>query len=348
MYINENKIYRIAIDAMGGDFAPNNEIVGAISLFDKKVLGSNVEVIFVGNERQIRSTLEQFDISRLNYSIVNAEEVISMSDDLSSALKKKNSSLHKGLSLVNQGLADAFVSAGNTGAVLSASTLILGRINGVSRPTIGQLFPSKKKNPTLLLDVGANIDCKPRYLYEFAIMGSIYVSQILGIENPRIGLLNIGEESSKGTEVIQNTFNLLKESQLNFIGNVEGRDIMSGEADVIVCDGFTGNIVLKFAESVGSYLKYQFKSFASRFILNKLLVLFTLPVMRKIMKQFDYQEYGGVPLLGVNGVVIIGHGKSSPRAIMKMIEKAIEFVQRDVNTKIERALSEKDVKENIR
>jgi len=348
MYFEDNKIYRIALDAMGGDFAPINEIVGAISLFDKKVPGTNVEIIFVGDERKIKKTLEQYDISRLNYSIVNADEVISMSDDLTLALKKKGSSLHKGLSLVNEGVADAFVSAGNTGAVLSASTLILGRIHGVSRPTIGQLFPSKLKYPTLLLDVGANIDCKPRYLYEFAVMGSIYVSQILGIENPSVALLNIGEEASKGTDVIQQTFNLLQNSQLNFIGNVEGRDIMSGEANVIVCDGFTGNIVLKFAESVGSYLKHQFKSVASRFFLNKLLMLFSLPILRKIMKQFDYQEYGGVPLLGVNGVVIIGHGKSSPRAIMKMIQKAIEFIQRDVNTKIERALNTKVVKENFR
>jgi glycerol-3-phosphate acyltransferase PlsX len=346
MYLEDNRIYRIALDAMGGDFAPTNEILGAINLFDKKVLGNNVEIIFVGNERKIRSTLEQYDISRLNYSIVNAEEVINMNDDLSSALKKKDSSLHIGLSLVNQRLADAFVSAGNTGAVLSASTLVLGRIKGVHRPTIGQQFPSKRKYPSLLLDVGANIDCNPRYLYEFAVMGSIYVNQILGIENPRIALLNIGEESSKGTEVIQQTFALLKNSQLNFIGNIEGRDILSGDADVIVCDGFIGNIVLKFAESVGSYLKYQFKSFASKFFLNKLLMLFTIPVLRKIFKQFDYQEYGGVPLLGVNGVVIIGHGKSSPRAIMKMLQKAIEFVQRDINTKIERALNIQIVKEN--
>jgi glycerol-3-phosphate acyltransferase PlsX len=271
-----------------------------------------------------------------------------MNDYPTEALKrKKNSSLYKGIEYLSQGYADGFISAGNTGAVLSTATVLLGRITGVSRPTIGSFFPSQNNHPTLVLDVGANIDCKPRFLYEFAVMGSIYASQSFGLEHPRIGLLNIGEESSKGTDIIQQTYKLLKDSQLNFIGNVEGKDILQGTADVVVCDAFVGNIVLKFAESVLGILKFKFKQFAKKNILNLFMMAVFTPIIKKIFKDFDYQEHGGVPLLGVNGVVIIGHGKSSPKAIQNMIYQAVSNIKKDINTKIENILNPSSLSMNI-
>ncbi len=344
----ESKKYRIALDAMGGDFAPINEVNGAILAFKNLKDKIELEIVLVGNENKIKAAFAQNDSSGLNYSIVNAEEVVTMDDDPTAALKKKkNSSLFKGVELHSQGYVDAFVSAGNTGAVMSTATVMLGRISGVSRPTIGQFFPSVLKTPVFVLDVGANIDCKPRHLYEFAVMGSINVSQTYSLENPRIGLLNIGEEPSKGTEIILETHKLMKESHLNFIGNVEGGDIFSAGADVIVCDGFTGNIILKFAESISVFLKNKFHQFADKGLINKFLTASAMPSLKSVFKDFDYQEYGGVPLLGVNGVVIIGHGKSSPRAIQNMIYKALEFVRKDINGKIENALNIPAISEQI-
>jgi glycerol-3-phosphate acyltransferase PlsX len=243
------------------------------------------------------------------------------------------------LELQSQGYADAFVSAGNTGAVLSTSTILLGRIKGVSRPTIGSFFPSQKSTPCFVLDVGANIDCKAKFLYEFAVMGSIQIKNMFGVDNPRVGLLNIGEEESKGSEVLQETYKLLKQSKLNFIGNVEGRDILKGTADVVVCDGYTGNVVLKFAESFLGFFKSAVVSFSKKNIFNLAVAGIMKPFLKKIFMQFDYQEYGGVPLLGVNGVVIIGHGKSSPKAIEHMLKRAVEMVDNEINMKISKAIN---------
>ncbi len=347
MEINKNRIYRIAIDAMGGDLAPDNEIQGAILASKNKKFDIDFEIIFIGNETQIRQSLTQYDTNGLRYSIVHADETITMDDDPTEILKKKpNSSLHKGLQYHAQGYADSFISIGNTGAVLSVATVTLGRINGVSRPTIGALFPTIGKKPTLILDVGANIEAKSRFLYEFAVMGSIYVNLTQGIENPRIGLLNIGEESSKGTEEIIKTYDLLKNSNMNFIGNIEGRDILLGSADVVVCDGFTGNVILKFAESITGLLKTKIKNYSKSSIFKKLLTLTALPVLKNIFRDFDYQEYGGVPLLGVNGIVLIGHGKSSPKAISNIIFRAIELIRQEINPKIENSLSPKVMSNN--
>ena len=242
--------------------------------------------------------------------------------------------------------ADAFLSAGNTGAVLSTATILLGRLKGVSRPTIGTFFPTEKNYPVFVLDVGGNVDCKPRFLYEFGVMGSIYISNMLGILNPKIGLLNVGEESSKGNEAALQAHELLSKSDLNFIGNIEGSDIFKVKADVAVCDGFTGNIILKFAESFVGLLKNRFRQFAKKNILNKIMIALFYPIFKKVLKDFDYQNYGGVPLLGVNGVVIIGHGKSSPLAIQNMIYKAIEQYQKDINKKIEKALNQNILQQN--
>lgn len=323
---------RIALDAMGGDFAPDNEVQGAVLAAESVSSKTDLEVIFVGREQDIRASLSKIDSSKLRYSIVHADDIVGMGDEASTVVKKKrNSSLFKGIELHADGKADGFVSTGNTGAVMSTATLVLGRVKGVSRPTIGSFFPTVNNRPALLVDAGANIDCKARHLYEFAIMGSIYYSQILEVEFPKVGLLNVGEERTKGTEVVLQTYELLEQSPLNFIGNVEGRDILFGHADVFVCDGFTGNIILKFAESIIGVLKSKVQQHADKGILEKMMVGAMAPTLRKILKEFDYQEYGGVPLLGVNGVAIIGHGKSSPKAIQNMIVRAVDVATKNVN-----------------
>jgi len=337
--ISGSKVLRIALDAMGGDFAPVNEIHGAILACEEFFSSGNIEIVLVGDEKKIRTAMLQFDCSKLKYSIVHADEVITMGDDPTAAVRKKNSSLYKGLELHSQGHVDAFVSAGNTGAVLSTATILLGRIKGISRPTIGSFFPSQNSTPCFVLDVGANIDCKPKFLYEFAVMGSIQTKNMLGIDKPRVALLNIGEEKSKGSEILQETYKILQESNLNFIGNVEGRDILKGTADVVVCDGFTGNIILKFAESFLGFFRSKVVAFSQQNVFNLGIAGFMKPFLKKIFKQFDYQEYGGVPLLGVAGVVIIGHGKSSPRAVQHMLKRAVEMVNNEINNKISIALN---------
>ncbi len=341
----DNKIYKIALDAMGGDFAPKSEIEGVIRVFEKNYTKDQLEIIFVGKESVIKENLKKYDVSKINYSIVNADEVVTMNDDATAAIKnKKNSSLYIGTELHKQGKVDAFLSAGNTGAMMSTSTVLLGRIKGVSRPTIGTFFPTINGTPTLILDAGANVDCKAKFLYEFAIMGSIYFSEMNNIEKPRVALLNIGEEKSKGNEVIIETYKLLSESNLNFIGNIEGGDIFHGKADVIVCDGFTGNIILKFAESFLGFLKLSIKNYAQKSFIKKARVAVMVPTLKEILANFDYQDYGGVPLLGVNGVAMIGHGKSTPKAIQNLILRSIEIIDKDINNKIGIALSETNSK----
>lgn len=336
----KRKYFRIAVDAMGGDFAPLNEVQGAVLASKNKNFLTDFEIVFVGDEDKIKNALDIYKPTKLNYSIVHAEEFVSMEDEPTIAIKKKkNSSLYKGLKLLADGYVDAFVSAGNTGATLSTATILLGRINGISRPTIGSFFPTISKFATLLVDVGANIDVKPKYLFEFALMGSIYARHMFGIENPKVGLLNIGEEETKGSEILLATHKILKESHLNFIGNVEGRDVLLGTADVVVCDGLIGNIILKFAESVLSLFKTKMKNYAKKNLFNSLKMVLLKPALRNILKDMDYQQYGGVPLLGVNGVVIIGHGKSSPLAFQNMIQIAMEQNRKDIVKKIERALN---------
>jgi glycerol-3-phosphate acyltransferase PlsX len=333
-----NKI-KIVLDAMGGDFAPDNELQGAVE-FMKNSQNHDVQIILTGDEQLLRNRIKNLNLS-VDFEIVDCKDKVTMDDEPTDIIKRKrDSSLFKGIEIVKDAKADAFVSSGNTGAVHSTSTLVLGRIAGVSRPTIGTFFPSVTDKPVLLLDVGANVDAKPSYIFQFAVMGSIYSSQILGIKNPKIGLLNIGEEETKGTNDVRETYKLLKASPLNFIGNIEGRDIFSATADVVVCDGFIGNIVLKFAESFLGILKSKIKSYSEESIIKKIKVGLMVPVLKDILQQFDYQKYGGVPLLGVNGVVIIGHGKSSPEAVKNMLVRAKEMVQKEVNKSIESTLKE--------
>ncbi|MBX3044999.1 MAG: phosphate acyltransferase PlsX [Candidatus Kapabacteria bacterium] len=333
-----NSKIRIAFDIMGGDFAPHNELKAAASM--KSRFADSIDLILVGKESIIKENLQKSGLSTSDFEILNADDVITMQDDPTEALKtKKESSIYKGLEYHKSGRSDAFVSAGNTGAMLSLSTILLGRIKGVSRPTIGSFFPSKHGKPVLIVDVGATLEPKPRYLYEFAVMGSIYYSQITGTEKPVIGLLNIGEEEIKGTEIVKETYKLLKSSNLNFVGNIEGRDIFDAKADVVICDGFVGNIVLKFAESFLGMLKSTFKNYADRSTFNKLKVGMMLPLLKDVLKDLNYENYGGVPLLGVNGVSIIGHGSSSPTALENMVLTARDMVKAGLNTKIETALT---------
>jgi phosphate acyltransferase len=328
---------------MGGDYAPTNVLAGALEALQEA--HDRFSVLFVGDQEKIRESLDGLRRTEgaerrqgTQYSIVHASQVIDMHDVPTVALKaKKDSSITVGMTMHRDERVDAFVSAGNTGAVMSAATLILGRISGVSRPTIGALIPTAKM-PCLLVDAGANVDCRPQHLFEFAVMGSIYVSSMLDKRNPTVGLLSIGEEETKGNEVSLEAFALLKKSKLKFAGNVEGRDVLKGKVDVVVCDGFVGNILLKFGESIPAFFKSKFTTFAEQRFINKITVALVRNSMRRVLKELDYQEQGGVPLLGVNGVSIIGHGGSTPRAIKNMIYRAEEMVQRKVNEHIRKAM----------
>jgi phosphate acyltransferase len=335
--MESSKKLRIALDAMGGDCAPEQEVAGAVEAL--RASQDKFEIILVGDEQAIRKQLVLQKAEHLPFIIVHASQVITMGDSPMAALKqKKDSSLAVGMRLHKEGKADAFVSAGNTGAVLSASTLILGRIKGVSRPTIGTFIPTEI-GVCLLLDAGANIDCRAQHLFEFAVMGSIYVQLLRKKERPTVALLNVGEEKSKGTNAVLEAYQLLIKSKINFIGNVEGRDILTSKADIVVCDGFVGNIVLKFGESVLPFLKSRLKQFAARSVINKLAVAMALWPLKASLRDMDPNEEGGVPVLGVNGVTIIGHGSSTAKGIKNMILRAVEVAQSQVNQKIEATLA---------
>lgn len=332
------KKLRIVLDAMGGDFAPAHEIAGMVECL--RQCNNRFHVVLVGDEKKIREELKKTDSDGLDFSIINAPEVIDMHDSPVVAIKTKpNSSLVKGITLHKEGHADAFVSAGNTGAVTAASTLILGRIPGVSRPSVAAIFPSES-GPTLIVDAGTVSDCKPHFLFEFGVMGSIYSEYMFKKKNPRVGLLNIGEEASKGNEQAKETFKFISErkDRFNFVGNIEGRDILKGKIDVVVCDGFVGNVLLKFAESIPGYLKFQFRKFADQGFINKLMIGMLRGSLKEIFKDMDYTELGGVPLLGVNGVTIIGHGSSPSKAIKNMLFRAEEMVNFKINLHIQEKL----------
>lgn len=323
---------------MGGDFAPVYEVHGAIECL--REINSRFHVVLVGDQQKIETELRKNSISDLDLSIVHAPEVIDMHDSPVTAIKTKpNSSLVKGMTMHKEGSVDAFVSPGNTGAVTAASILILGRIPGVSRPTIAAIFPSEK-GPTLIVDAGAVSDCRPQFLFEFGVMGSIYSEYMFKKKNPRVGLLNIGEEASKGNELAKEAYKFMSErkDKMNFVGNIEGREILKGEVDVVVCDGFVGNVLLKFAESIPAYLKYQFKTFADKRFINKLLIGILRGSLKEIFKDMDYTEHGGIPLLGVNGVTIIGHGGSPPKAIKNMLLRAEEVINYKINQHIQEKL----------
>lgn len=328
---------KIVVDAMGGDFAPQNAVVGAVQALS---IDSGIELYLVGRKAEIISVLKKNNLNFDENFIINAEQVIEMGESPTSALKSKpESSIVVGARLVKEKKAHAFVSAGNTGAMMSASTLIIGRIPGVGRPTIGAEIPNIY-GTCYLYDVGAGKDAKPIHLLEYAIMGSIYAKEMGGVGNPSVGVLSMGEEEGKGNEVANEAYNLINNSKLNFIGNVEGRDILTGKVDVVVCDGFVGNILLKFGEAVPKLLKHLLEQTAKKNIIDALKIVLVKSTLRKALKSLDYQEHGGVPLLGVNGISIIGHGSSTPKAITNMVLKAKLMYDRHLVDKIENSIKE--------
>ena len=328
---------KIALDVMGGDHIPSVPIKGAVEAIEQ--LEEDFELILVGHETLINQHLDKYkDLDRSRIQVVHAAEVVEMGESPSAAIrKKKQSSIAVGVELLARKETQAFISAGNTGAVMAASLRGLGRIGGISRPGICSVFPTTKKS-CVVLDVGANIDSKPIHLLHFALMGAIYSEKVLGTHEPRVGLLNIGGEPTKGDELSVATYKLLSESPLNFIGNVEGGDIFEGVADVVVCDGFVGNVVLKLSEKVlsliVSHLRSQIKS-NPRAALGFLLLKQTFEEMKKT---FDYAEYGGAPLLGIDGTMIICHGGSPPRAIRNAIKSARLAVLNNINETIREAV----------
>ena len=337
---NNSSRCRIVVDAMGGDFAPANAVLGALEAYNQN---KSFDLFLVGRKKQLEEVLSTNNLALNAESIVNADEVIEMGDSPAASLKlKPNSSIVIGAQLVRDKKADAFVSAGNTGAMMAASTLIIGRIPGLGRPTIGAEMPSVN-GICYLYDVGASKDSKPSHLFEYAVMGTIFAKVMGGVSNPKVGVLSMGEEEGKGNEASEAAAKLLKQSKLNFIGNVEGRDILAGNVDVVVCDGYVGNIILKFGESVPKLLKHLLKKTAEKNFLDKLLIGLSKNVLKKSLKSLDYQEYGGVPLLGVNGISIIGHGSSSVLAIKNMVLRANEMHQKKLLGKMIKALSEYSV-----
>lgn len=327
---------RIAVDAMGGDHAPAVVIEGVVAA----VKESNQEVILVGDETKIKSLLVKASYAGDKISVHPASEVIEMHESpAASVRRKRDSSIVVGINLVKEGKADAFFSAGNTGAVVCAGTLGLGLLPGIERPGIAIVTPTLK-GISLIIDVGANIDAKPSHLLQYAIMGKAYLENIFNVPNPSIGLLNVGEEETKGTDSIKDTYELLSKGSINFVGNVEGKALFSGKCDVIVCDGFVGNVALKVTEGTAEAIQVFLKRHLLKTnILGKIGIYLLKGTLKKFKKELDYAEYGGAPLLGVNGVVIIGHGRSNMRAIKNAIRVAGEEVERKINQKILEAIN---------
>ncbi len=332
----------IAIDAMGGDFAPHNAVVGAIEAFNEV---KDFDLFLVGKKSEIEDVIKKNNLNFNSDFIVTADQVIDMHDHPTETMRTKpNSSMAVGTKLVKDGKAHAFVSAGNTGAMVVNSIFGMGRIKGVSRPTLTAPLPNANDKFTFLADVGAFVDSKPQHIFEFALLSSILLREIYGIKNPRVGLMNVGEEDSKGYKLTIETSKLLRNSDLNFIGNVEGNDIFKGTADLIVCDGFIGNILLKFAESIPNFLKAAIKNYSNKSTTNKLRVApMVFPPTKRAFKdslsKANPDNVGGLPLLGVNGISIVGHGSSSILAIKNMVLAAREMHNKNLIEKIKEELT---------
>jgi len=334
----------IAIDAMGGDNAPFSIVAGTVMGY--RVLQSDVKLVLVGNKDKISEELKNLKAVDLPIDIVDTPEAIDMGENPLEAIRqKRKTSISVGLRMQKENQADAFISAGNTGAVMATSLFTLGRLKGVIRPAIAALFPSEE-GVVLVLDVGANSDCKAKHLYQFGIMGALYSKYILKVRNPKVGLLSIGEEQSKGNELTIASHKLLDSSGLNFCGNVEGRDILTGIADVVVCDGFVGNVVLKFAESAGSFMSNMIKKKIRGNPFAMLGGLLMKAPFRSFRQSLDSAEYGGAPMLGTDGVCIICHGNSSPRAIKNAILVSVDMVRKQVNRVIQEKLKNNGIDED--
>ncbi|MCM1114583.1 MAG: phosphate acyltransferase PlsX [Clostridium sp.] len=327
---------KIIVDALGGDNAPLEIIKGTMQAVDEY----GITAVLVGDENKINTCIEENHITLKNTEIVDAKEVITMHDDAKSVLKAKaDSSMAVGFKLLSENKGDAFVSAGNTGAITVGATLITKRIKGVKRPAIASIMPSADK-PFLLMDCGANAECRPEFLKQFGLLGSLYMKHIMKVDNPRVALANNGEEETKGTPVIKDAYALMKSANYNFIGNIEGRQIPFGDADVVVADGFTGNLILKTYEGVAKVLMNGIKAAFMKNTLSKLSYLGVRSGINDMKKQFDYKEYGGAVLLGVKKPVIKAHGSSDARTFKNAIRQAIWFLENNLIEIIEKELKE--------
>src|SRR5436309_623746 len=323
---------KIAVDAMGSDQAPAVEIDGAV----QAAAQYGIPIVLVGQEDRIQSFLPKHDTAGLSIEVVHASEVITMEDSAATAARRKrDSSIRVAARLMRDAGVSGIISAGNTGAIMATVKMVLGTLPVVDRPALSTVLPTQKGKPAILMDVGANVDCKPHHLEQFAIMGDIYSRAIFGIRRPRVGLLSIGEEDSKGNELTKEAFKSLKRAPINFIGNVEGRDIFKGDVDVIVCDGFTGNVALKLSEGLIETFATMLRQELQKTISAQIGAIFAQKAFREFQRRLDYSEYGGAPLLGMKGITIVCHGRSNANAIKNAIRVANEFRKHNVNLVIE-------------
>lgn len=326
----------IAVDGMGGDNAPGEIVRGCV----QAVKEFPIQILLVGQPTLLQQELSKHEFDHTRLSVIPAEEVITAEESPVVAIRsKKKSSMVVGLQLVKEKKADGFISAGNTGALLAGGTFIVGRMPKVERPALAPLIPHKK-GFSLLIDCGANMDAKPSYLAQFAHMGSVYMEQVLNLSNPKVGLINVGAEKEKGNELTKATYELLAQAPIRFIGNVEAREISSGVADVLVCDAFIGNILLKYTEGFGESLFDILKEELTKSVTSKLAAFFLKPSFKRVKDRFDYTEYGGAPLLGLQGLVVKAHGSSNGKAIYSAIKQSIHFVEKEVVEKTQNMFAE--------
>lgn len=324
------KSISLAVDAMGGDFGPAVNVPGSLAAARE----TGAAIILVGNEPAICQELERHHHTDVSVEVVHTTQIAGMAEKPSEILRrKKDSSLQVAFQLVRDGRAHGVVTAGNSGAALACGMFILGRISGVDRPALATILPTLKA-PIVLTDVGANADCKPYNLVQFGLMAEVLAKHVLNIPKPKVGILSIGEEEGKGNALTKEAYALLKGSSLNFVGNVEGRDLYTGNTDVVVCDGFTGNVALKLSEGLGSALASMLKAELKKSIWSRLGTLISLPAFKRFGKKIDYAEYGGAPILGLNGIAMVCHGASNARAITTALQQAATFAQKDANTHI--------------
>lgn len=323
---------KVAVDAMGGDNAPAEIVKGAVEAIQAE---KKIKVFLVGKEEQVKAELAKYTYPQEQVEVVNATEVIAMAEPPVAAIRsKKDSSIVKGLYMVREGKCDAFVSAGSTGAVLAGGQVIVGRSKGVERPPLAPLIPTEK-GASLLIDCGANVDARPSQLVQFAKMGSIYMEQVVGIKNPRVAIVNNGAEEEKGNALVKETFPLLKETEgINFVGSIEARDIPSGYADVIVCEAFVGNVILKLYEGVSGSLIKKIKGGMMKNLRSKIGALLIKPALKETLKDFDTTKYGGAPLLGLKGLVVKTHGSAKAVEIKNAVFQCVQFKQQKINEKI--------------
>ena len=336
------ELIRVAVDAMGGDNAPAEIVKGAVEALKAS---TDLKVILVGQEEAVQQELSKYQYDASRMEVVNATEIIEMAEPPVQAIRsKKDSSIVAAMKLVTHGDADAFVGAGSTGAVLVGGQLIVGRLKGVERPPLAPLLPTEK-GASLLIDCGANVDARPSHLVQFAKMGSIYMENVMGVKNPRVAIVNIGAEEEKGNALVKETFPLLKACQdINFIGSIEARDIPSGYADVIVCEAFAGNIILKLYEGVGATLISMVKKGMMSTLRSKIGALLVKPALKTTLKKFDTSQYGGAPLLGLKGLVVKTHGSSKAVEIKNSILQCVTFVEQGMNDKIKAGIQAEEMK----